>query len=159
MRRLFGTLAVLLAFNIAATAADKAPSDVKEFIKDIEQLNGSWMSPKMVFGQGITGNFALKLEFKKDSTIGQATVMNFPSKNGVVVNLGPWNAELKTKDKKRYLVLSDIKTGKRVELGEIAYEVNGNKLKFTDSKALQFEKGGRPVEMNGEWARKKAEKK
>jgi hypothetical protein len=52
-----------------------------------------------------------------------------------------------------------MKDGKPAELGEIAYEVNGDKLKLTSSKTRQFEKGGKPIEMSGEWERNKADKK
>lgn len=158
MLRLFGTATVLLGLVLAAPAADQADSDAKEFAKDLEQLCGSWMSPKTAFAPGITGRFALKLEFKKDSTAGRATVLSFVSKSGVVVKPGPsWTAELKEKDKKRMIVLSELKAGKRVELGEIAYEVNGDKLTLTGSMTLQFERGGNPIELGGEWERKKVD--
>src|SRR5262245_33255564 len=101
MLRLFGTATAFLVLILVA----QADSDGQEFAKDVEQLNGSWMSPKMEFAPGIMGRFALKLEFTKDSTAGRATVLSFVSKNGVVVNPGPsWTAELKEKDKKRFIV-------------------------------------------------------
>jgi hypothetical protein len=37
--------------------------------------------------------------------------------------------------------------------------LNGDKLKLTSSKTLQFERGGNPIEMSGEWKREKADKK
>ena len=111
-------------FRLAACAGDQPDSNAKEFAKDIEQLNGTWASPKMDFAPGITGQIQMKLEFKKDSTVGQATVLGFVSKNGVFVKPGPsWIAELKEKDKKRLIVLSEMKGDKRTELTEIAYEV------------------------------------
>jgi hypothetical protein len=145
---------------LALAGGDRPESKVKEFAADLELLNGSRVSPKIEFGPGITGHFQLKLEFKQDSTIGQATVLSFMSKYGVMVKPGPsWPVNLKEKDKKRFIVLVETKDGKRVELGEIAYEVNGDKLRLTSSKTLQFEKGGNPIEMSGEWKRKKADKK
>lgn len=160
MLRLFGTATVFLSLVLATRADDKTESKVKEFAGDLEQLNGSWTSPTMVFIPGVTGRCEMKLEFKKDSTVGQATVFSFVSKSGVFVKLGPsWIAELKEKDKKRFIVLSETKDGKRAELGEIAYEVNADKLKLTSPKTIQFEKGGNPIEMSGEWERMKASKK
>jgi len=160
MLRVFVSATVFLVLVLGAHAGDQADSNVKEFAKDIEQLNGSWNSPKTQFGPGITGNYVLNLEFKKDGTVGQATVSGFVSKSGVFVKPGPsWTAELKEKDKKRFLVLAETKDGKRAEVAEIAYEVSGDKLKLTSSKTLQFEKGGNPIEMSGEWERKKADKK
>jgi len=160
MLRLFGTATVFLVLILAAPAGDQADPNVKEFAKDLAQLNGSWISPKIAFIPGVTGRCELKLEFKKDSTVGQATVLSFVSKSGVVVKPGPsWTAELREKDKKRFIVLAETKDGKRAEVAELAYEVNGDKLKLTSSKTLQFEKGGNPVEMSGDWERKKAEKK
>lgn len=159
MLRVFVSATVFLVLIPAAPAGEQPDSKVKELAKDLEQLNGSWASPKIQFGPGITGHFQLKLEFKKDSTVGQATVSGFVSKSGVFVKPGPsWTAELKEKDKKRFIVLVDTKDDKRVELAEIAYEINGDKLKFTSSKTLQFEKRGNPIEMSGEWERKKADK-
>ena len=160
MLRPFATATAFLVLVLAAAAGDQPESKFKEFAKDIEQLNGSWMSPKTVFGSGITGHYQLKLEFKKDSTVGQATVSGFVSKSGIFVQPGPsWTAELKEKDKKRFIVLAETEDGKRAELAEIAYEVNGDKLKLTSSKTLQFEKGGNPIEMSGEWKRHTADKK
>src|SRR5262249_30625856 len=156
----FVSAIVFLVLVLTAAAGDQPEANVKEFAKDLEQLNGSWNSPKTEFGPGISGNYVLKLEFKKDSTAGQATVLSFVSKSGVVVKPGPsWTVELKEKDKKRFIVLAETKDNKRVELAEIAYEVNGDKLKLTSSKTLQFEKGGNPIEMSGEWERNKADKK
>lgn len=158
MFRLFVSAIMFLAIILAAPAGD--PPDVKEFAKDIEQLNGSWRSPTIVFIPGVMGRWELKLEFKKDSTIGQASVFNFVSKFGIFVMRGPtWTAELKEKDKKRFIVLAETKDGKRVELTEIAYEVKGDKVKLTSSKTIQFEKGGYPIEIRGEWERKNAGKK
>ena len=160
MLRPFGTATAFLVLVLAARAGDQPESKVKEFAKDIEQLNGFWISPKVKFGPGITGHFQLKLKFKKDNTVSQATVLGFVSKSGVYVEPGPsWTAELKKKDKERFIVLAETKDGKRAELGEIAYEVNGNKLKLTSSKTIQFEKGGYPFEMSGQWERKKTDKK
>lgn len=156
-------LAIAIAFLVLVVPAhtgEKPESNVKAFARDIEQLNGSWKSPTMQFAPGITGRCELKLEFKKDSTVGQAAVLNFVSKNGVFVKVGPsWTAELKEKDTKRFIVLGETKDGKRVELSEIAYQINGDKLTLTSSKALQFEKDGKPIEMSGEWERKKEVKK
>lgn len=160
MLRAFVSATMFLVLIRAAHAGDQPESNGKEFAKDIEQLNGSWRSPKVALGPGITGRFALKLEFKKDSTIGKATVLDFVSK-GVFVPVGPsWVAELKEKDKKRFIVLAETKDGKRVELAQIAYEVNGDKLKLTSPKPLQVEKGkgGTLLEMSGEWERRKADK-
>jgi len=160
MLRVFVSATVFLVLILPVVGGDQPESKVKEFAGDLEQLNGSWVSPKIKFGQGITGHFQLKLEFKKGSTVGKATVVSFVSKSGVVVKPGPsWSAHLKEKDKKRFIVLAETKDGKRAELGEIAYEVNEDKLKLTSSKTLQFEKGGNPIEMSGEWERKKADKK
>src|SRR5262249_26683113 len=153
MQRVFVSATVFLVLVLAAAADDQPESKVKEFAGDLEQLNGSWISPKVEFALGVTGRFELKLEFKKDSTVGQATVLNFVSK-GVFVAVGPsWVAELKEKEKKRFIVLAESKDGKRVELVEIAYEVNGDKLKLTSPKALQVEKGkgGVSLQMSGEW--------
>lgn len=156
MLRVFVSAIMSLLLSLAASAGDQRESNVKEFARDLEQLNGAWRSPKMEFAPGVTGRCALKLEFKKDSAVGQATVFNFVSKSGVFVKLGPsWTAELKEKDKKRFIVLAETKDGKRAEVGEIAYQFNGDKLKLTSSKTLQFEKGGNPVEMSGEWERRK----
>lgn len=160
MVRLFGTATLFLVLMLAAPAGDQAESNAKEFAKDIEQLNGTWKGPKVAFGPGATGRLGLKLEFKKDSTVGQATVPGFVSKFGVIVTPGPsWIAELKEKDKKRFIVLAETKDGKRAELCEIAYEVNGDKLKLTSSKTLPFEKGGKPFDMSGDWERTKTDKK
>ena len=159
MLRLFVSATVFLVLVLAAATGDQPGSSVKEFAKDLEQLNGFWWSPKMEFAPGVTGHFSLKLEFKKDSTVGQATVPTFFSKNGVTVKGPSWTAELKEKDKKRFIVLAETKDGKRAELAEIAYEVNGDKLKLTSSKTIQFEKGGYPFEMSGQWERKKTDKK
>src|SRR5262245_528666 len=65
MRRLFVSATVFLVF-VLAVVGDQPESNIKEFAKDIEQLNGSWMSPKTEFAPGITGHFQMKLEFKKD---------------------------------------------------------------------------------------------
>lgn len=158
VRSIFGAIA-LLVLVLTVCAGDQTDSKVKEFAKDIEQLSGSWNSPKTEFGPGITGTYILKLEFKKDSTVGQATVLSFVSKNGVAVKPGPsWTVELKEKDKKRFIVLTETREGKTVELAEIAYEVNGDKVKLTSSKTLQFEKDGRQIDMSGEWERNKADK-
>src|SRR5262249_32395766 len=160
MLRVFVSATMFLVLVLGAASGDQPESNAKEFAKDIEQLNGSWNSPKTRFGPGITGNYVLKLDFKKDSTVGQATVSGFVSKSGVFVKPGPsWTAELKEKDKKRFIVLAETKDGKRAELAEIAYEVNGDKLKLKSSKTLQFEKAGNPIEMTGEWRRNKADKK
>jgi hypothetical protein len=160
MVRLFGTATVFLVLIPASPAGDPADSNAKEFAKDIGQLNGSWTSPKVELGPGVTGRFELKLEFKKDSTAGQATVTGYVSKTGILLSVSPsWGAELKEKDKKRYIVLAETKDGKRTELYEIAYEVNGDKLKLTSPKTLQLGKGGNPVEISGDWERKKADKK
>jgi hypothetical protein len=159
MLRVLISATVLLVLVLAAPGGDQPESNVKAFAKDIEQLNGSWRSPKIEFAPGVTGQVELKLEFKKDSTIGKATVPNFASKSGVVVPGPSWTAELKEKDKRRVIVLAESKDGKRAELYEIGYEVNGDKLKLTSPKTLQLEKGGNPIEMNGEWERKKADKK
>lgn len=159
MPRVFVSVAVFLLLVVAAPAGDQTEANAKEFAKDIEQLNGSWTSPKMEFAPGVTGRCELKLEFKKDNTVGQAAVFNFVSKGGVFVKAGPtWIAELKEKDKKRFLVLAETSDGKRKELAEIAYEVNGDKLKLTSPKTLTFEKGGRPIDLSGEWDQKKADK-
>ncbi len=158
MLRQFVSTIMVLMLILAAPAGDQADPNVKEFAKDLKQLNGSWMSPKMEFIPGVTGRCELKLLFKKDSTVGQATMLNFVSKNGVIVKVGPWIAELKEKDKRRFIVLAEPKGDKRMELGEIAYEVSGDKLRLTSPKGLQVEQGGRPIEMSGEWQRKKADK-
>ena len=83
MLRVFVSATVFLVLVLAAAAGDPPESNAKEFAKDIEQLNGSWTSPKMEFGPGVTGRFVLKLEFKKDSTVGQATVLGVVVKSGV----------------------------------------------------------------------------
>ena len=160
MLRPFGTATAFLVLVFAAPAGDQGETKVKEFLADLEQLNGSWATAKKELGPGVTGNLVLKLEFKKDSTVGRATVSGFVSKSGVFVKPGPsWTAELKEKDKKRFITLAEAKDGKRAEVGEIAYEVNGDKLKLTSSKTLQFEKRGNPIEMSGKWERKQADKK
>src|SRR5262245_35949283 len=117
MLRVFVSATVFLVPVLAAAAGDQPEANGKEFAKDLEQLNGSWNSPKTQFGPGITGNYVLKLEFKKDNTVGQATVSGFVSKSGVFVKPGPsWTAELREKDKKRFLVLAETNDGKRAEL-------------------------------------------
>jgi hypothetical protein len=161
MLRVFVSGTMFLVLILAAHGGDQPESSAKEFAKDLEQLNGSWRSPKVALGPGVAGHFTLKLEFKKDGTVGQATVLNFVSK-GVFVPVGPsWVAELKEKDKKRFIVLAETNDGKRVEVAEIAYEVNGDKLKLTSPKALQVEKGkgGALLEMSGGWERRKADTK
>lgn len=160
MLRVFVSATTFLVLILGAHAGDRADSNVKEFAKDIEQLNGSWMSPKIELGPGVTGRFELKLEFKKDSTAGQATVLGAVFKSGIAFKVSPsWSAELKEKGKKRYIVLAETKDGKRAELYEIAYEVKEDKLKLTSPKTLQLGKDGNPVEISGEWVRKKADKK
>jgi hypothetical protein len=160
MLRVFVSATTLLVLILAAPAGDQRASNAKDFAKDTEQLNGSWKSPKTQFGLGVTGNYLLTFEFKKDSTFGQTSVSGFPSKSGVNVQPGPsWTAELKEKDKKRFIILAETKDGKRAEVGEIAYEVSGDKLKLTSKKTVQFEKGGNPIEMSGEWERHKADNK
>src|SRR5262245_62442938 len=116
MMRPCGTATAFLVLVLAAPAGDQPESNVKEFAKDLEQLNGSWRSPKMEFAPGVTGHFELKLEFKKDSTVGRATVPSFVSKFGVSVKGPSWIAELKEKDKKRFIVLAETKDGKRAEV-------------------------------------------
>jgi hypothetical protein len=64
-----------------------------------------------------------------------------------------------TEKDKKFISLAETKDGKREELDEIAYEVNGDKLTLTSPKALEVGKGGKPVEMSEEWERKKADKK
>jgi hypothetical protein len=154
----FGTATTFLVLILATRVGGQPESKVKEFAADLEQLNGSWLSPKMEFAPGVTGRFELKLEFKKDSTVGQATVLHFASKNGIIITVGPWSAELKEKDKKRFIVLAETKGGKRAELAEIGYEITEGKLKLTSQKAFPFEKGGKPIETSGDWERKKAKK-
>jgi hypothetical protein len=73
MLRVFVSATVFLMLILAA-AGDQPESNVKEFAKDIEQLNGSWNSPKTEFGPGITGTYVLKLEFKKCSASCPRTV-------------------------------------------------------------------------------------
>lgn len=155
MLRVFTSATMFLVLIFAASAGEQVEGDVKEFAKDLGQLQGSWMSPKIQFIPGVTGRWELKMEFKKDSTEGQASVFGFVSKKGIFVKLGPtWRAELKEKDKKRFIVLAETKDGKRVEVNEIAYEVNGNKLKLTSPKNIHFEMGGYPIDVSGEWERK-----
>jgi hypothetical protein len=160
MLRPVGASIAFLLLVLGARAGEQPESNVKEFGADLEQLNGNWISPKLEFAPGITGRLELKLEFKKDSTAGQATVLNFVSKSGVFVKVGPtWIAELKEKDKKRFIVLAEKKGDTRFELGEISYEVLGDKLKLTSEKTFLVEKGGNPFTMSGEWQRRKADKK
>lgn len=160
MLRVFVSVTMLLVLVPAAPADDQPEANARAFAKDIEQLTGSWISPKMEFAPGVTGRCELKLEFKKDNTVGQATVLNFVSKNGVFVKVGlSWTAELKEKDKKRFIVLAETKDGKPAEMGEIAYEVSGDKLKLTSPKTIRVEKDGTRLEMSGDWERKKADKK
>src|SRR5262245_49050028 len=79
MLRVFVSATMFLVLILAAPAGGQPESNVKEFAKDLEQLNGSWMSPKIEFAPGVTGRCELKLEFKTDSTVGQAVVLNFVS--------------------------------------------------------------------------------
>lgn len=158
MSRVFARATAFLAFIHFAAAGDQPESGVKAFAKDIEHLRGMWIGPKVQFAPGVTGRFSLRLEFKKDSTVGQASVPNFVSKNGVAVKGPTWTIELKEKDKKRFIILAETKDDKRVVLAEIAYEVNEDRLKLTSSKTVLFEKGGNPIEMSGEWERPKVDK-
>ena len=158
--RPLGMVIAFLALVPAAGAGDPADPKAKEFAKDIEQLNGTWVSPTTQLGPGVTGPLELKLEFEKDSTVGRATFLNFYSRTGIFVKVGPsCGAELKKKDDKRFIVLTETKDGERTELGEIAYEVNGDKLKLASPTTLRAEKRGNPLEMTGDWERKKADKK
>lgn len=160
MLRAFVSTTMFVVFILAAEAGDPPGADAREFAKDLEQLTGSWSGPQVEYAPGITGNLQLRLEFKKDTTVGQATVLSFVSKSGVVVSPGPtWTAELKEKDKKRFIVLSESKDDKRMALTEIAYELNGDKLKLTSSHPLSFEKGGKAIGLSGDWERWKAKKK
>ncbi len=160
MFRQFGTATMFLGFILGAHASEQADSDTKTFAKDIERLNGSWMSPIIELGPGVTGRFELILDFKKDSTTGQATLQGFVVKSGLAFKVRPsWSAELKVKDKKRCIILAEAKDGKRTELYEIAYAFEGNKLRLTSPKTFHLGKGGNPVEISGEWDRKQADKK
>jgi hypothetical protein len=160
MLRPLGAAIVVLVLVLAARAGDKTGPNAKEFAKDVEQLNGTWISPKTDLGPGVTGPLVLKLEFEKDSIVGRATFLNFYSRNGTFVKVGPsCTAELKEKNKKRFIVLAQTSDGRRAELGEIAYEVKGDKLKLASPRALRVEQRGNPLEVTGDWERKKADKK
>ncbi|MFO0969234.1 MAG: hypothetical protein U0793_27070 [Gemmataceae bacterium] len=159
MLRVLASATMFLGVILAAPASDGPETDVKEFATDIGKLTGTWMSPKMTFAPGVTGHFAMKLEFNKGAA-GQASVLSFVSRFGISVAPGPsWSAELKEKDKKRFIVLTETKGDKRTELTEMAYEVMGNRLKLTSSKTLLFEKRGNAFDLSGVWERKKADKK
>ncbi len=158
MRRIFGTSTLLLVFVFATHAADLADSNIREFARDIEQLNGSWISPKTVLGPGVTGPLVLNLVFKKESTVGGATFLNFYSRTGIFLKVGPsCAAELKEKNKKRFIILFETNEGKRADLGEIAYEVKGDKLKLSSPKTIRVEKRGNPLELSGTWERTQAD--
>jgi hypothetical protein len=160
MRRPLGTAIGLLLLVLAARAGGPSDSDARKFAKDVEQLNGTWVSPKTELGIGVMGPLVLKLEFEKDGTVGRATFLNFYSRTGVFLKIGPaCTAELKEKDKKRFIVLARSTDGRRAELGEIAYEVKGDKLKLASPKALRVEERGNPLEMSGDWERKDADRK
>jgi len=154
MLRLVGTATVFLVLVLGAPAGDQPGPKAKELAADTEKLNGTWISP--IRAPGVTGNNTLKLDFKKDSTLGTATLQYF--QDGVYDRLGPCAAELKLKDKTRLIVLSRTQEGKRVEVGEIAYEVNGDKLKLTCPKGLWAEMVRKAVQVSEEWRRRKADK-
>lgn len=160
MLRLFGTATAFLVYLLSANAGAQADSDANKFAKDLEQLSGTWINPKIELGPGVTGRFELRLDFRKDSTTGQATMQGSVFKSGLIFGVKPsWSAELKQKDKKRYIFLAETKDGKRTELYTIAYEVEGDRLRLTSPKTLHLGKGGNPVEISGEWVRKQADKK
>ena len=53
-------------------------------------------------GPGVTGRFELKLEFKKDSTAGQATVLGAVSRSGLIFKVSPsWSAHVGTPNPSR----------------------------------------------------------
>jgi len=158
MLRLFGAATAVLLLVLSAGAGDQPAPKAKEFAADLKQLNGLWRSENFEFAKGIKGHLELLLEFKEDSTVGVATLDCIPDKK-FFVTVGPCLAELKAKDKKRVIVLTDLQDGKRVQLGEIAYEIAGDKLKLTSGQKLKVREVAEPVEVSGEWRRKKAEKK
>lgn len=159
MLRLLVAMAMWIAFTPTICAGGRPVVGSGESADEIEKLNGIWTSPRMDFGPGITGHFQLKLEFKKANSTGRAIVLSFVSRNGVVVKPGPaWTAESKEKNKKHIIVLVESKNGKRAELAEIAYEVNGDKLKLKSSKTIRFEKDGNPIELSGDWQRNPTDK-
>jgi hypothetical protein len=158
MLRLFGAATALLLLVLSAGAGDRPAPKAKEFAADLKQLNGSWRSGNFEFAKGLKGHLELLLEFKENSTVGLATLDCIPDE-WFSVTVGPCLAELKAVDKKRVIVLTGFQKGKRVQLGEIAYEVGGDKLKLTSPKKLQVVEVGEPLEVSGEWHRKKADKK
>lgn len=160
MLRSMSAATAILVFVLTVHAAGQPNANVKQFSADIEQLNALWESPKMDFAPGITGRIYLQLKFKKDSTVGQATVLGFVSRVGIFVKPGPsWIAELKEMEKERFIVLAETKDDQRRALTEIAYEIQGGRLNMKNSRPLSFEKGGKLFDLSGEWARYKADKK
>jgi hypothetical protein len=158
MLRLFGAATAVLLLVLSAGAGAQPAPKAKDFAADLKQLNGSWRSGNVEVAKGIKGHLELLLEFKEDSTVGVATLDCIPDE-GFFVTVGPCVAELKAMDKKRVIVLTRFQKGERVKLGEIAYQLEGDKVKLTSPKKLQVVEVGEPLEVSGEWQRKKADKK